>query len=65
MNAFAVAALALFGVTATPYVLYLALYAWVQPSGSPADKQAWEPDVSIVLPTYNGRVKLEDEADEF
>ncbi|CQH55629.1 glycosyltransferase family protein [Halobacterium hubeiense] len=53
MNTLAVAALALLAVTAAPYVGYLALYAWVRPSGSPADKRESEPSVSIVLPTYN------------
>jgi len=64
MNVLVVAALALLAVTAIPYVGYLALYAWVQPSGSPADKREWEPRVSIVLPTYNEEqiveTKLED-----
>ena len=53
MNVLAAAALALLAVTAAPYVAYLALYAWIRPSGSPADKRDWEPSVSIVLPTYN------------
>jgi cellulose synthase/poly-beta-1,6-N-acetylglucosamine synthase-like glycosyltransferase len=54
----------LFAVTAAPYLAYLAAYAWVRPDGSPADKQPAEPDVSIVLPTYNEaeivETKLED-----
>ena len=51
-------------VTALPYLAFLGLYAWLRPSGSPADKRAAEPSVSIVLPTYNeSRIverKLED-----
>ncbi|WP_096389003.1 glycosyltransferase [Halopenitus persicus] len=64
MNALVVAALALLVVTTTPYVGYLALYAWVQPAGSPADKQDWEPDVSIVLPTYNEAQIVETKLDD-
>ncbi|MCG1003030.1 MULTISPECIES: glycosyltransferase [Halobacterium] len=64
MNALAVAALALLTVTAAPYVGYLALYAWIRPSGSPADKQAWEPSVSIVLPTYNEEKIVETKLDD-
>jgi cellulose synthase/poly-beta-1,6-N-acetylglucosamine synthase-like glycosyltransferase len=64
MVALAVAALGLAVVTVTPYVAYLGLSAWIQPSGSPADKQDWEPSVSIVLPTYNEEkiveMKIED-----
>jgi len=58
------AALALLAVTAAPYVAFLALYAWVQPSGSPADKQAAEPSVSIVLPTYNEAKIVETKLDD-
>jgi len=64
MNALAVAALALLAVTAAPYVGYLALYAWIRPSGSPADKQEWEPSVSIVLPTYNEEKIVETKLDD-
>jgi len=53
MNALVVAALALLAVAAAPYVAYLSLYAWIRPSGSPAAKEAAEPTVSVVLPTYN------------
>jgi cellulose synthase/poly-beta-1,6-N-acetylglucosamine synthase-like glycosyltransferase len=53
MNVLAAAALALLTVTAAPYVFHLALYAWIRPSGSPAAKEAAEPTVSVVLPTYN------------
>ncbi|MFC6838479.1 glycosyltransferase [Halomarina ordinaria] len=44
---------ALLAATALPYVGFLALYAWVRPSGSPAAKRPSEPTVSVVLPTYN------------
>lgn len=64
MNAFAVAAVALLAVTATPYACYLALYAWIQPSGSPANKQEWTPTVSIVLPTYNEAEIVETKLDD-
>lgn len=58
------AALALLAVTAAPYVGYLALYAWIQPSGSPADKREAEPSVSIVLPTYNEAKIVETKLDD-
>ncbi|NIB99446.1 glycosyltransferase [Halobacterium sp. R2-5] len=64
MNVLAAAALALLAVTAAPYVGYLALYAWIRPSGSPADKQDWEPSVSIVLPTYNEEKIVETKLDD-
>jgi len=64
MNLFAAAALALAAVTATPYVLYLGLYAWIRPEGSPAEKQAWEPSVSVVLPTYNEEKIVETKLDD-
>jgi cellulose synthase/poly-beta-1,6-N-acetylglucosamine synthase-like glycosyltransferase len=51
-------------LTGLPYLVYLGLYALLRPEGSPAEKQAAEPTVSIVLPTYNeARIvesKLED-----
>lgn len=53
MASLVVAAIGLVVLTAFPYVLYLLLYAWVRPSGSPAVKADAEPPVSIVLPTYN------------
>ncbi|WP_096393404.1 glycosyltransferase [Halorubrum trapanicum] len=53
MNVFAAAALGLLGVTAAPYLVFLGLYAWVRPEGSPAAKEPAEPTVSVVLPTYN------------
>ena len=64
MEPFVVTAAVLLGVTATPYLAYTALYFALRPRGSPAEKGAAEPTVSIVLPTYNeaGIVerKLED-----
>ena len=43
----------LLSLTGLPYVIYLLLAKVWDPQGSPADKQAAEPSVSIVLPTYN------------
>jgi cellulose synthase/poly-beta-1,6-N-acetylglucosamine synthase-like glycosyltransferase len=64
MNVFAAAALGLLGVTAAPYLVFLGLYAWVRPEGSPAAKEPAEPTVSVVLPTYNEeriiQAKLDD-----
>ena len=64
MNWLVVAAAVAVAVTFAPYVAFGVLYAVVRPSGSPAAKESAEPDVSIVLPTYNesGIVegKLED-----
>jgi cellulose synthase/poly-beta-1,6-N-acetylglucosamine synthase-like glycosyltransferase len=64
MNHLVVAAVALVAVTGLPYLGYMLLYAWIRPSGSPAEKTDAEPAVSVVLPTYNeaGIVegKLED-----
>jgi cellulose synthase/poly-beta-1,6-N-acetylglucosamine synthase-like glycosyltransferase len=64
MNWLVVAAAVAVAVTFAPYVAFGVLYAVVRPSGSPAAKEPAEPDVSIVLPTYNeaGIVeqKLED-----
>ncbi|TKX72740.1 glycosyltransferase [Halorubrum sp. GN11_10-6_MGM] len=53
MNILIVAAGSLLAITAAPYVAFLVLFAWVRPSGSPAEKTEVEPSVSIVLPTYN------------
>jgi len=58
------AAVALAALTAIPYVAYLGLYAWIRPSGSPANKQDWEPTVSIVLPTYNEEKIIEKKLDD-
>jgi cellulose synthase/poly-beta-1,6-N-acetylglucosamine synthase-like glycosyltransferase len=49
----AVVVAAAFALTAAPYLAYLGLYAWLRPSGSPADKRPAEPPVSVVIPTYN------------
>lgn len=64
MNILLVAAGSLLTITAAPYVAFLALYAWVRPSSSPADKQEWEPAVSIVLPTYNEENIVETKLDD-
>jgi len=48
-----VAAAVLVAVTGAPYGGYLLLYAWLRPSGSPAEKADAEPTVTVVLPTYN------------
>lgn len=40
-------------IAAIPYVVFLGLTAWMQPSGSPAEKTDVIEPVSIVLPTYN------------
>ena len=53
MNPLVIAIGVLLAVTAIPYVSYLALYALVRPKGSPAEKEPWEPTVTIVLSTYN------------
>ena len=64
MNPLVVAAGALVTVTALPYLAFLTLYAWVRPSGSPADKRDAEPTVSIVLPTYNESGIVEQKLDD-
>ena len=64
MNSLVAAAGALVAVTALPYLAYVALYAWVGPSGSPADKRDAEPTVSIVLPTYNESGIVEKKLDD-
>jgi len=64
MSPFVVVAGSLLAITATPYLAFLALYAWLRPSGSPADKQEWEPGVSIVLPTYNEEAIVETKLDD-
>ena len=55
---------ALLAVTATPYLAFLGLYAWLRPSGSPAAKSEAEPSVSIVLPTYNESRIVEAKLDD-
>jgi len=64
MDLLVTVALGLLTVTALPYVCYLVVYAWVRPAGSPADKQDWEPTVSIVLPTYNEAGIVETKLDD-
>jgi cellulose synthase/poly-beta-1,6-N-acetylglucosamine synthase-like glycosyltransferase len=64
MNLLVAVAAALVVVTGLPYALYLALYAWVRPDGSPARKAEWEPTVSIVLPTYNEQRIVEKKLDD-
>ncbi|PSP54491.1 glycosyl transferase family 2 [Halobacteriales archaeon QS_1_67_19] len=64
MNALVVAAGALIALTALPYLAYVALYARVRPSGSPARKREAEPTVSIVLPTYNESGIIEQKLDD-
>jgi cellulose synthase/poly-beta-1,6-N-acetylglucosamine synthase-like glycosyltransferase len=63
MNLFILAAGILLGITAAPYLIFLGLYAWTQPSGSPANKTTAEPTVSIVLPTYNESRIIETKLD--
>jgi cellulose synthase/poly-beta-1,6-N-acetylglucosamine synthase-like glycosyltransferase len=63
MNLFILAAGILLGITAAPYLTFLGLYAWTQPSGSPANKTTAEPTVSIVLPTYNESRIIETKLD--
>lgn len=64
MNLIAVAAVSLLAIMAVPYLCYIALYIWVRPHGSSANKTPAEPTVSIVLPTYNEceiiELKLDD-----
>jgi cellulose synthase/poly-beta-1,6-N-acetylglucosamine synthase-like glycosyltransferase len=44
----------LVALTGLPYLLFVALYALLDPEGSPADKSSDRlPSVSVVLPTYN------------
>ncbi|SEO82027.1 Glycosyltransferase, catalytic subunit of cellulose synthase and poly-beta-1,6-N-acetylglucosamine synthase [Halogranum amylolyticum] len=64
MNALVAVAVLSVGVTALPYLGYVALYALVRPSGSPATKRACEPTVSIVLPTYNEAAIVERKLDD-
>lgn len=64
MNPLVAAAGALVAVTALPYIAYVALYALVRPSGSPADKQDAEPTTSIILPTYNESGIIEKKLDD-
>ena len=64
MNVLVVATLGLVVVTVLPYLVYLLLYGWIRPQGSPADKEPAEPTVSIVLPTYNEERIIEKKLDD-
>jgi len=64
MNLLVAAAGALVAVAALPYLMFLAIYATVRPSGSPAQKRDSEPTVSIVLPTYNEAGIVERKLDD-
>ncbi|WP_458204409.1 glycosyltransferase [Haladaptatus sp. NG-SE-30] len=64
MNRLAKAAAVVIAVAALPYLAFLALYGIVRPDGSPARKQAAEPTVSIVLPTYNEADIIEKKLDD-
>lgn len=64
MNRFVKGATAVFGLMGLPYLLYLVLYVFTNPSGSPADKEPVEPSVSIVLPTYNEESIIEGKLEE-
>lgn len=64
MNLLVAAAGALVAVAVLPYLAFLAIYATVRPSGSPADKREAEPTVSIVLPTYNESGIVERKLDD-
>ncbi len=64
MNLLVAAAGALVAVAVLPYLAFLAIYATVRPSGSPAEKRKAEPTVSIVLPTYNESGIVERKLDD-
>jgi len=64
MNPLVVVAGVLLAVTAAPYFAFLGLYAWLRPSGSPAEKSEAEPAVSIILPTYNESRIVEAKLDD-
>ncbi len=51
-------------LTGLPYVIFLAVYYFKHPEGSPAKKQHVEPSVSIVLPTYNEAQLIEKKLTE-
>ncbi len=51
-------------VTGLPYATMVGLYGWVRPFGSPADKRAVEPSVSVVLPTFNEERIVERKLDD-
>jgi len=54
----------LVSLTGLPYLIYLLLAKVWNPQGSPADKQAAEPSVSIVLPTYNEERIVENKLED-
>ena len=56
--------LLLLSMTGIPYVVYLLLIKVWNPQGSPAEKQAAEPTVSIVLPTYNEERIIENKLND-
>lgn len=64
MNLLAAVTVVLIALAATPYVTYVALYSWLQPSGTPADKRDAEPAVSVVLPSYNESSIIERKLDD-
>ena len=59
MNEFAAVECGLFGVTAAPYLIFLGLYAWVRPKGSPASKWLAEPTVSVFLSIHDEQRMIE------
>ncbi|WP_435154294.1 glycosyltransferase [Haladaptatus sp. DFWS20] len=64
MNRLAKASAVVIAVAAIPYFAFLALYGLIRPTGSPAKKQDGEPNVSIVLPTYNEADIIEKKLDD-
>ncbi|MFD1571405.1 glycosyltransferase [Halorubrum laminariae] len=64
MSPLVVVAGSLLAIAAMPYLAFLGLYAVLRPSGSPAEKAAAEPAVSIVLPTYNESRIVETKLDD-
>ena len=54
----------LLSITGIPYFMYLLLIKVWNPQGSPAEKQAAEPTVSIVLPTYNEERIIENKLND-
>lgn len=59
MNSLVGATVVLVAVLSAPYATYLAVYVALSPTGSPAEKEGWEPSVSVVLPTYNEELIVE------
>ncbi|MFB6194868.1 MAG: glycosyltransferase [Haloplanus sp.] len=64
MTLLAVLAVSILGILALPYLCYLVLYVSIRPRGSPADKEAVEPTVSILLPTYNEEGIIQTKLDD-